>query len=271
MSEAVTGVGAGRLIDTHCHLDHFSDEELPVLLDEARQMGLAGLVTIGTRLSRAGEQLALAERDRPELRVWCTIGTHPDHVDEEALPSADEIAAMADRPEVIGIGETGLDYFHGEDAMRPSQQESFRRHIAAARLLDVPVIIHARQADDDVAAVLEEEYAQGAFPILLHCFASGPELAQRVLALGGYISFSGIATFPKCDDIRAVARSVPDERIVVETDSPYLAPVPRRGKRNQPAWVAYTAERLAQERGMDKAAFADLTTANFFRLFRKAV
>ncbi len=271
MSGAVTGAGIGRLIDTHCHLDHFSDEELPALLDEAGQMGLSGLVTIGTRLSRAGEQFALAGYDRPDLRVWCTIGTHPDHVDEEALPSAEQIATMADRPEVIGIGETGLDYFHGEDAIRPVQQESFRRHIAAARLLDVPVIIHARQADDDVAAVLEDEYAQGAFPILLHCFASGPELARRVLALGGYISFSGIATFPKCDEIRAVAQSVPDDRIVVETDSPYLAPVPKRGKRNQPAWVAYTAERLAQERSMDKAAFADLTSANFFRLFRKAV
>lgn len=271
MRDTTHGAGTGKLIDTHCHLDHFSDEELPGLLDEARQSGLAGLVTIGTRLSRAGEQIALAGHDKPDLRMWCTIGTHPDHVDEEHLPTAEQIASMADRPEVIGIGETGLDYFHGEEAIRPAQHESFRRHIAAARLLDVPVIIHARQADEDVATVLEEEHAKGAFPILLHCFASGPELARRVLALGGYVSFSGIATFPKCDEIRAVASSVPDDRIVVETDAPYLAPVPKRGKRNQPAWVAHTAERLAQERGMDKAAFADLTTANFFRLFRKAV
>lgn len=261
----------GGLIDSHCHLDHFSTEEMPALLDEARQAGLRGMVTIGTRLSRAAEQFALAALDGPALRVWCTIGTHPDHVEEEDLPSATALAAMAERPEVIGIGETGLDYFHGQEAVRPLQHESFRRHIAAARLLDVPVIIHARQADDDVAAVLEDEYAKGAFPILLHCFASGPELARRVLALGGYVSFSGIATFPKCDEIRAVARGVPIERIVVETDAPYLAPVPKRGKRNQPAWVAYTAERLAQERGLDKSTFAELTTANFFRLFRKAV
>ena len=265
----MTAASMPGLIDSHCHLDHFSDEELPVLLSAAKDAGLGGMVTIGTRLSHAPEQKRLTGFGSPDMRIWCTIGTHPDHVEEAPLPVVQDIVALADAPEVIGIGETGLDYFHGQEAVRPLQQESFRRHIQAARELDIPVIIHARQADADVAAILEEEAAIGAFPILLHCFASGPELARRVVALGGYVSFSGIATFPKCDEIRAVAREVPIDRILVETDAPYLAPVPQRGKRNQPAFVAHTARRIAQERGLETAAFATQTTHNFQRLFRK--
>lgn len=265
----MTDVTMPGLIDSHCHLDHFSDEELPALLDAAQEAGLGGMVTIGTRLSNAGEQKRLTQFGRPDMRIWCTIGTHPDHVEEAPVPQVQDIVALADTPEVIGIGETGLDYFHGQEGVRPLQQESFRRHIQAARALEIPVIIHARQADADVAAILEDESAQGAFPILLHCFASGPELASRVVALGGYVSFSGIATFPKCEEIRSVARDLPIERILVETDAPYLAPVPQRGKRNQPAFVAHTARRIAQERGLDVAAFAEQTTQNFHRLFRK--
>lgn len=258
------------LIDTHCHLDHFSDEELPALLAAAKVAGVSGMVTIGTRLSHAAEQKRLTEFGHPDMRIWCTVGTHPDHVEETALPAVDNIVAVADAPEVVGIGETGLDYFHGAEPVRPLQQASFRRHIQAARVLDVPVIIHARQADEDVAAILEDEYANGAFPILLHCFASTPELARRVVALGGYVSFSGIATFPKCEEIRGVARELPLDRVLVETDSPYLAPVPQRGKRNQPAFVAHTAGRIAQERGLELGAFIEHTTQNFQRLFRKA-
>lgn len=257
------------LIDSHCHLDHFSDEELPSLLNAAKAAGVSGMVTIGTRLSHAAEQKRLTGFSQPDMRVWCTVGTHPDHVEEAPLPSVQDIVAIADAPEVIGIGETGLDYFHGQEQVRPRQQESFRKHIQAARELDIPVIIHARQADVDVATILEEEYAKGSFPILLHCFASSPELARRVLALGGYVSFSGIATFPKCEEIRSVARELPLERILVETDAPYLAPVPQRGKRNQPAFVAYTAGRIAQERGMETAELVAQTTRNFARLFRK--
>ncbi|MFT8418048.1 MAG: TatD family hydrolase [Acetobacter sp.] len=257
------------LIDSHCHLDHFSDEELPGLLNAAREVGLGGMVTIGTRLAHAAEQKRLTGFGCPDMRIWCTIGTHPDHVEETPLPEVADIVALADTPEVIGIGETGLDYFHGQEGVRPLQQESFRRHIQAAREMDIPVIIHARQADEDVAAILEDETAKGAFPILLHCFASGPELARRVVALGGYVSFSGIATFPKCEEIRSVARDLPIERILVETDAPYLAPVPQRGKRNQPAFVAHTAGRIARERGLDMAEFAQQTTHNFQRLFRK--
>ena len=257
------------LIDSHCHLDHFSDEELPVLLDAARAAGLEGMVTIGTRLSNASQQKRLTGFSRPDMRVWCTVGTHPDHVEETPVPRAQDIVALADAPEVIGIGETGLDYFHGQEKVRPLQQQSFRSHIEAARELDIPVIIHARQADADVAAILEDETTRGAFPILLHCFASSPELARQVVALGGYVSFSGIATFPKCEEIRSVARELPIERILVETDAPYLAPVPQRGKRNQPAFVAHTASRIAHERGLELEAFAEQTTRNFQRLFRK--
>lgn len=258
------------LIDSHCHLDHFSDEELPVLLNAAKEAGLSGMVTIGTRLAHAAEQKRLTGFSRPEMRVWCTVGTHPDHVEETPVPQLQDIVALADAPEVIGIGETGLDYFHGQDNVRPLQQESFRRHIQASREMDIPVIIHARQADEDVAAILEDESAKGTFPILLHCFASGPDLARRVVALGGYVSFSGIATFPKCEEIRTVARELPIDRILVETDAPYLAPVPQRGKRNQPAFVAHTAGRIARERDLDVAVFAEHTTRNFQRLFRKA-
>ncbi|CEF55798.1 TatD DNase family protein [Acetobacter ghanensis] len=265
----MTVVTMPGLIDSHCHLDHFSDEELPGLLDAAREAGLSGMVTIGTRLSHAPEQKRLTGFGQPDMRIWCTVGTHPDHVEETELPLVQDIVAVAEAPEVIGIGETGLDYFHGREEVRPLQQASFRRHIQAARELDIPVIIHARQADEDVATILEDESAKGAFPILLHCFASGPDLARRVVALGGYVSFSGIATFPKCEEIRSVARDVPLDRILVETDAPYLAPVPQRGKRNQPAFVAHTAGRIAQERGLEMAAFTDQTTRNFQRLFRK--
>ncbi|OUJ05045.1 TatD family hydrolase [Acetobacter malorum] len=259
------------LIDSHCHLDHYTDEELPALLTAAKEAGVSGMVTIGTRLARADEQKRLTTFNTPDVRVWCTVGTHPDHVEEVPVPSVEEIIAIADAPNVVGIGESGLDYFHGVEEVRPLQQESFRQHIGAARALNVPIIIHARQADEDVAQILRDESAKGAFPILLHCFASSVDLARCVVDLGGYVSFSGIATFPKCGEYREVARDLPADRILVETDSPYLAPVPRRGKRNEPAYVAYTAACLAQERGQDLADFTQMTTDNFFRLFRKAV
>ncbi|OUJ00966.1 TatD family hydrolase [Acetobacter cibinongensis] len=258
------------LIDSHCHLDHFTDEEIPALLAAAKAAGVTGMVTIGTRLARAHQQKALTRYSSPDVHVWCTVGTHPDHVEETPLPSVETIAEIAQAPEVVGIGESGLDYFHGAEAVRPLQQDSFRRHIGAARELNIPIIIHARQADEDVARILQEEVSRGPFPILLHCFASSAALAQSVVELGGYVSFSGIATFPKCGEFRDVARELPLERILVETDSPYLAPVPKRGKRNEPSYVAYTAACLAQERGQSLEDFTQTTTDNFFRLFRKA-
>lgn len=260
------------LIDTHCHLDHFSPEEMPALLDRAREFGLEGMVTIGTRLSRQSEQKALTGYSRPDLKIWCAIGTHPDHVDEEGVPEAETIVALADAPEVVAIGESGLDYFHGAEHVRPAQQANFRAHIHAARVTGLPLAIHARQADEDMAAILQDETeSRGAFPFLLHCFASGPDLARAALDLGGYLSFSGIVTFPKSVELRDIAAQVPAERLLVETDSPFLAPVPRRGKRNEPGYTAYTASVVAELRGLTSDAFAALTTGNFRRLFTRAV
>ncbi|WP_025885578.1 TatD family hydrolase [Asaia prunellae] len=256
------------LIDTHCHLDRLDD--IPAALALAKEHGLSGMTTIGTRLSHAQTQIDLTRFDSPELRVWCAIGTHPDHVDEEPLPNVETIIQQAEARNVIGIGESGLDYLHGAQPIRAAQAESFRVHIAAARKTGLPLVIHAREADADVAAILRDEHARGAFPFLLHCFASGPDLARIAIELGGYISFSGLLTFPKCETIREVARAMPQNRILVETDSPFLAPVPKRGKPNTPGYVAYTAARLAQERGMEAQTLAELTTENFFTLFGRA-
>ena len=258
------------LIDSHCHLDHFRDEELPELLDRASEAGVTGMVTIGTRLSAAPVNRGLTRHARPGLAIWCTIGTHPDHVDEETLPDPAELAALAASPEIVGIGESGLDYFHGKPEIRALQQASFRAHLRAARLADLPLVIHARDADADVAAILAEEHAAGGpFRFLLHCFSSGAELAWTAIDLGGSISFSGILTFPKSTGLRDIAREVPADRLLVETDAPFLAPVPRRGKRNEPSYVAHTAATLAGLRGLTDDALGRLTTDNFHRLFSR--
>lgn len=258
------------LIDSHCHLDHFGDDELPGLLDRAVAAGLAGMVTIGTRLSEAPIQRALTHHARPGLAIWCTIGTHPDHVADEALPEPAILAAQASAPGIVGIGESGLDYFHGQPAVHALQQESFRRHLRAARLADLPLVIHARDADADIAAILREEHAAGGpFRFLLHCFSSGAALAETAVELGGWLSFSGIVTFPKSGALRDIARALPADRLLVETDAPFLAPVPRRGRRNEPAFVAHTASMLAEIRGLEPERIADLTTANFRRLFSR--
>ncbi len=254
------------LVDSHCHLDHFSDDEADTLVARARDAGVAEMVTIGTRLERSGEMRRIAERHNG---VWCTVGIHPDNVGENPVATAAAIIAETSHPKVIGIGESGLDYFH-EKAPRDLQQASFRAHIAAARQTGLPLAIHARAADDDVLAILQEEHASGAFPFLLHCFSSGRALAEGTLELGGYVSFSGILTFPKSQVLRDIARDVPRERLLVETDSPYLAPVPYRGKRNEPSYVAHTAGVLATVHAMSPAAMAALTTANFRTLFAKA-
>ena len=259
------------LIDSHCHLDHFSDDEIDALLDRAQAAGLRGMVTIGTRLSAALSNRRLTRHARPGLAVWCTIGTHPDHVADEAVPEPDQLAALASAPEVVGIGESGLDYFHGDPSARPLQQASFRAHLRAARMADLPLVIHARNADDDVAAILTDEHeSAGPFRFVLHCFSSGEALARTALSLGGYVSFSGILTFPKSEELRRIASRIPSDRLLVETDAPYLAPAPRRGKRNEPSFVAHTASVLAGIRGLDDDALGALTTANFRRLFSKA-
>ncbi len=254
------------LIDSHCHLDMFDADERDALIERAAAASVGEMVTIGTRMGQSRQLLELvAKRDG----VWCTVGVHPNNVGEEKLAEAEAIAALARHAKVIGIGESGLDYFY-KRAPREVQQASFRQHIRAARLSTLPLVIHARDADDDIASILQDEWDSGGpYGILLHCFSSGRALAEHALALGGYISFSGILTFPKSNELREIARDVPVDRLLVETDSPFLAPVPHRGKRNEPAYVADTAAHLATVRGLSPEALADLTTANFRRLFAR--
>ena len=255
------------IVDSHCHLDHFQGQEQDDVVARAKAAGATTMVTIGTRLGdQAATVRAIADRHQG---VFATVGIHPHNAGERAAPTVEEILREADHPKVIGIGESGLDYFY-DKAPRPMQASSFRRHIAAARQSSLPLVIHSRDADDDMAAILEDETGQGAFPFLLHCFSSGADLARLAVRLGGYVSFSGMLTFPKSAAIRAVAAETPADRLLVETDSPYLAPVPFRGKRCEPGYVVHTAAKLAEVRGLGIAALAELTTGNFHRLFTRA-
>lgn len=254
------------LIDSHCHLDYFDAEERAALLHRCAAAGVGELVTIGTRLTQSALVRGIADA---HANVWCTVGVHPHNAAEFDVPTPEAIAAETDHPKVIGIGESGLDYFY-DKAPRDVQQASFRAHIRAARLAGLPLAIHARNADDDIAAIMREEAQDGPFDFLLHCFSSTRALADAAIEMGGYVSFSGILTFPKSQEIRDIARDMPRDRILVETDSPYLAPVPFRGKTNEPAFVAHTASVLAQIHDMTPADMAALTTANFRRLFQKA-
>lgn len=266
MMEAVQVVDSSYLVDSHCHLDYFNDNEIGAILDQAAKAGVGEMVTIGTRLTQS-ETVRRIAASHPN--IWATVGVHPHNAAEQPVPTPEAIAAEADYPKVIGIGESGLDYFY-DKAPRDVQQASFRAHIRAAQLTGLPLAIHARQADDDIALILREEFQNGSFSFLLHCFSSGRGLAEAALALGGFVSFSGILTFPKSQEIRDIARDVPMNRLLVETDSPYLAPVPYRGKRNEPAWVAHTASVLAEVKAISAAEMATITTANFHRLFAKA-
>jgi len=255
------------LIDSHCHLDYYTEAERPDVLARAAAAGVGEMVTIGTTLAQSRRLPALAEA---QPNIWCTVGVHPHHAAEAPVPTAEDIAALTDHPRVIGIGESGLDYFY-DRAPRAVQQDNFRAHIRAARLAGLPLAIHARDADADIARILQEESDNGGkFAFLLHCFSSSRGLAETGIRMGGYVSFSGILTFPKSTDLRDIARDLPANRLLVETDAPYLAPVPFRGKRNEPGYVAHTAKVLAELLGLTPAALADLTTANFRRLFRKA-
>jgi TatD DNase family protein len=254
------------LIDSHCHLD-FPDfaNELDAVVARARAAGISRIVTISTRVKRHGEVLAIAERFG---EVSCSVGTHPHHAHEELDIGVDELIALTQHPKVVALGEAGLDY-HYDTGPRAAQERGLRNHIAAARATGLPLVIHSRDADADMAQILEEETGKGAFPAVLHCFTGGRELAQRAIALGLYISFTGILTFKKSDELRAIAKNLPADRILVETDAPYLAPGRHRGKRNEPAFVVETAEVLAATRGVTPDEIARQTTDNFFRLFRK--
>lgn len=255
------------LVDSHCHLD-FPDfaDELDAVVERARAAGVGRMVTIGTRLSQFDRVLNVAERFAD---VSCTVGVHPHEAANEAGEDTARLVALAKHPKVVGIGETGLDYFY-EHSPRGRQAASFRAHIAAARETQLPLIVHARDADRDMAEILAEEMGKGRFTGVLHCFSSSRQLAEKAVELGLYISLSGIVTFKKAEELRETAKAVPLDLLLVETDAPYLAPVPVRGKRNEPAFVAHTAARVAELRGMDTAAFVAATGANFFRLFAKA-
>jgi TatD DNase family protein len=253
------------LIDSHCHLDYFADTELPDILARAAAAGVGEMVTIGTTLPQSAAIRALAET---HPAVWCCVGVHPHHAAEAPVPTPEMIAAMAAHPKVIGIGESGLDYFY-DKSPRDVQQANFRAHIRAARLAGLPLAIHARDADADILKILQEERAGGLFDFLLHCFSSGRALATAAVAMGGFVSFSGILTFPKSHELRSIARDLPADRLLVETDAPYLAPVPHRGKTNEPSFVVHTASMLADLKEISPTALADATTQNFFSLFRK--
>jgi len=255
------------LIDSHCHLDfpELTSDEGGVLA-RARTAGVAGMLTIGTRLDQFERVRAIAERHD---NVWCSVGVHPHEAKEEGQRTPDRLIEAARHPKVIGIGETGLDFYY-EHSPREEQAESFRAHIAASRETGLPLIVHTRNADAETGDMLEEEYGKGAFPGLIHCFSSGRAVAERALALGLYISISGIVTFKAAEDLRAIVRDVPLDRLLVETDAPYLAPIPKRGKTNEPAFVAHTAAKVAELKGVSLAELEAATTDNFFRLFTKA-
>jgi len=254
------------IVDSHCHLDYEGlTERLPEVLANAEAAGVGLMVSISTRVRKFERLLHIAEEN---VNVFCTIGTHPHHAHEELDLTVTDLAEIAKHPKVVGIGEAGLDY-HYDFSPRVAQEQGFRMHIAAAREAGLPLVIHAREADSDVASILEEEMKRGAFRPLLHCFTSSMELAQRGLAIGAHVSFSGILTYKNAGNLREVAAQVPMDRLLVETDSPYLAPVPHRGKSNEPAYVVKTLQQLAIVKGVAPDIMARATNDNFFRLFSK--
>ncbi len=256
-----------RITDSHCHLDFPDfDGEHEALIARAAEAGVARMVTICTKLRLEPQVRALAEAHAP---VFYAAGTHPMSVADEPMASVDQLKSLAQHPKFVGIGETGLDY-HYTAKTKAVQQESLRLHIEAARQTGLPLIIHARAADEDTARILTQEHQASPYSCVMHCFTAGPDLAQAALDLGFYLSMSGITAFPKSQELRDIFKAAPLGRILVETDSPYLAPPPHRGKRNEPAYTAHTAAKAAELFEMDYAEFAARTEANFDRLFPKA-
>ena len=255
------------LVDSHCHLD-FPDfaAELPDVLARARAAGVGHFLTIGTHLSQFSAVRAVAEKAND---IHCTIGVHPHEAENEPLSSPDVLLSASAHPKVVGFGETGLDFYYNHSP-RDAQIADFRVHIAASRKAQLPLVVHTRDAEDDTISILQAEYAKGAFPGAIHCFTGTPKLARAALDLGFYISVSGIATFKKAADLRATIAEIPLDRLLVETDAPFLAPQPVRGKRNEPAYVVHTAAMLAELKGVTSDTLAEATTTNFFRLFAKA-
>ena len=254
------------LVDSHCHLDFPDfDADRDEVISRAQAAGIERMVTISTRVNQLDRLLAIAEANE---NIYCSVGTHPHNAAEEPDITTEQLVDLTRHPKVVAIGEAGVDY-HYDNSPREAQTIGFRRHIAAARETGLPLVIHARDADDDIAAILREETDKGAFPAILHCFSSGKGLAMTGVELGLYVSFSGIITFKKSDVLRSIAEEIPTDRILVETDAPFLAPTPHRGNRNEPAYVADTARVLGEVRGVTAEAIAAQTTENFFRLFTK--
>ena len=254
------------LVDSHCHLD-FPDfaEERAAIVARAKAAGIGRMVTISTRVKRFQQILEIAETFD---EVFCSVGTHPHNAAEELDVTAAELVRLSAHPKVVAIGEAGLDYFY-DKAPRDAQGQGFRAHIAAARETGLPLVIHSRDCDADMAQILKEESGKGAFPAILHCFTGGRDLAFTAIELGHYVSFTGILTFKNSDALRVIAAALPADRIMVETDAPYLAPLPYRGKRNEPAYVVEIAKVLADARAVSADEIARQTTENFFRLFNK--
>ena len=254
------------VVDSHCHLDYEGlAERLPTVLENAEHAGVGLILSISTRVRKFERLLRIAEEN---ANVFCTIGTHPHNAHEELDVTVEELVELARHPKVVGIGEAGLDY-HYDFSPRQAQEQGFRLHMAAARETGLPLVIHSREAEADTARILKDEMRQGVFRPLLHCFTSKQELASEGLAMGAHVSFSGILTYKNAEELRAVARSIPIDRLLVETDAPYLAPVPYRGKGNEPAFVVKTLEELARLKNVTAEHLARETSRNFFRLFSK--
>lgn len=255
------------LIDSHCHLNYKGlVEDQAAVLERARARGVTGMLCISTREREWDEVIAIAER---EPDVWASVGIHPHEADEHPNVDAAKLIAAARHPKVVGIGETGLDYYY-DHSDRDQQKKSFRAHIAAARETRLPLIVHTRDAEEDTAAIIGEEMGKGAYPALIHCFTASAGFAQNMLDLGLYISIAGIVTFKNARDLQETVATLPGDRMLIETDAPFLAPVPHRGKPGEPAFVADTAAFIARLRGEDTQALMDRTAANFFNLFGKA-
>jgi TatD DNase family protein len=255
------------LVDSHCHLDFdVFDGDRGAVLERARAAGVGTMLTICTHLSKFEQVRAVADSD-PE--IWCSVGVHPHEAAEEGIDAPAALIERARHPKVVGIGETGLDFYY-DHSPREAQRVNFQAHIEAARETGLPLIVHARDADEETAEMLRAAARAGGLTGVMHCFSSGPALAEAALEIGFYISLSGIVTFKNAEELRGIAKDVPLDRLLVETDAPYLAPIPLRGKRNEPAFVAHTARFVAGLKGVEEGALAAATTENFYRLFAKA-
>lgn len=254
------------LVDSHCHLDYPEFADLDETARRAHAAGVKVMVSIGVSMTKFPRVLEIAEARED---IFCTVGVHPHSAAKEPQVTVDQLLDHSKHPKVIGFGETGLDYYY-EHSPREDQKQSFRTHIQAARSAGLPVVVHTRDAEEDTLELLRDEHKKGAFPGLIHCFSASAEFAREAVDMGLYISCSGIITFNKADDLRAAVATVPLDRLLVETDAPYLAPLPHRGKKNEPAYTRLTAEKLAEIKGVSFDELVLATTENFFKLFRKA-